>query len=184
VLFTVDHCVGGKTLINEDGRIFLPMFFEAENTVARLLALKTRSENALVAKYSSGAADSWLSSTGNAADGARPETDRGRQGAPDAFPGRADGRAGDRQDHDPAGNRFIFPGAPCDVALAGPNGQGGPENGQRCGTQGKHHPPSAGIQAGQRPFSFRAQRGHQLPLGVLIVDGSCSMIDIYLCEAF
>jgi len=59
-LFTLDHCIKESQCIEEDGNIFLPWLFEAEKTVARLLAQRAISSNNVVAHFNPAAMDGWL----------------------------------------------------------------------------------------------------------------------------
>ena len=183
VLFTVDHCVGEKTLINEDDRIFLPMFFEAENTVARLLALKTRSENALVAKYSSGAADSWLSSyrqrSGWSADPKQIEAVKAllMHSLVVLTGGPGTGKTTTLQVI-----VSFFREHHVNVALAAPTGRAAQRMGSVAGLKASTIHRLLEFRPGKGHFHFARNADNQLPLGVLIVD-EVSMIDILLMRS-
>jgi exodeoxyribonuclease V alpha subunit len=60
VLFSFDHCTAENTFINEEDRIFQPALFEAEQTVADLLARKAAARNTVVASYDPKVMDEWL----------------------------------------------------------------------------------------------------------------------------
>ena len=60
VLFTLDHCVKEAAFVDENGSVFLPLLFDAETTVARLLAQRASSPNTVVARYDRGLMDAWL----------------------------------------------------------------------------------------------------------------------------
>jgi len=62
VLFSLDHCIEEGRLALEDDRIFLPSLLEAETTVARLLAERSHSPNALIARCPAQKIDAWLAS--------------------------------------------------------------------------------------------------------------------------
>ncbi len=60
VLYSLDHCIAENTFISEEERIFLPALFEAETTVAKLLARKAAAPNTVVASYDPKFMDEWL----------------------------------------------------------------------------------------------------------------------------
>ena len=60
VLFSLDHCIGEHVLISEEDRVFLPQLFDAEKTVAKLLAKRLSEDNSVVASYDPTAMDEWL----------------------------------------------------------------------------------------------------------------------------
>ena len=60
VLYSLDHCIAENTFISDDDRVFLPQFFEAEKTVAKLLTDKLEAGNSVIARYDSKSMDQWI----------------------------------------------------------------------------------------------------------------------------
>jgi len=182
-LFSLDHCIGEKTLINEDDRIFLPVFFEAESTVARLLAVKSGAGNAFVAKYSSDAADAWLSTycerSGWSADPKQIEAVKAllMHSLVVLTGGPGTGKTTTLQVI-----VSFFREHNISVALAAPTGRAAQRMGNIAGLKASTIHRLLEFRPGKGYFHFARNEDNPLPLGVLIVD-EVSMIDIVLMRS-
>lgn len=183
VVFSLDHCIKENTLINEDDRIFLPVFFEAETIVARLIARKTGAGNALVAKYSSGAADAWLSSyckrSGWSADPRQIEAVKAllRHSLVVLTGGPGTGKTTTLQVI-----VSFFREHHISVALAAPTGRAAQRMGSVAGLKASTIHRLLEFRPGKGHFHFARNADNPLPLGVLIVD-EVSMVDILLMQS-
>jgi exodeoxyribonuclease V alpha subunit len=59
-LFSLDQIVKDGVLVRDDTRIYLPVLFGAETSVANMLAQRARAGNPVVARYDKAYVDAWL----------------------------------------------------------------------------------------------------------------------------
>jgi exodeoxyribonuclease V alpha subunit len=59
-LFSLDHCVKEGVLVRDEDRIYLPVLYGAETSVAAQLAHRATAPNPAVARYSKPYVDAWL----------------------------------------------------------------------------------------------------------------------------
>jgi len=62
VVFTLDHCIKEMIFTDDEGKIFLPHFLEAEKTVAEILSARAAPGNKVNIKYETGKIDAWMDS--------------------------------------------------------------------------------------------------------------------------
>ncbi|HEX7510754.1 MAG TPA: ATP-dependent RecD-like DNA helicase [Chitinivibrionales bacterium] len=182
-LFTLDHCVKESHFIEENGNIFLPGLFDAEKTVARLLAKRASAPNKVVAHYDAHAMNAWLAAyakrTGWSAD--PKQLDAVRTACTHAAllltGGPGTGKTTTLQ---VIVSFFREKAVP--VALAAPTGKAAQRMGNIAGIKASTIHRLLEFRPGKDRYHFARTADNPIDAGVVIVDET-SMIDIMLMKS-